>query len=100
MERDRSGGKGDFETVPELADQFGGLCPDPADFQARRKSDGAPAGQTGQVLRANDGSKGLVCVNADQPAGGRCDDYEVRLCCGRIIFEFLERSSCQPGVIS
>ncbi len=45
-----------------------------------RKSDQKPAYQTGEILRAYNSKDGLICVNNEQP-DGRCDDYEVRMCC-------------------
>ncbi len=45
-----------------------------------RRSDKKPAYQTGEVIRVFNTVSGLACVNKDQP-DGRCDDYEVRLCC-------------------
>lgn len=85
MQRDLPSGTGDWETVKDLAETSSGdgLCARPARFEARNVADGTPAGQTGQVLRANDRERGLmlICVNDDQPAGSACHNYEIRMCC-------------------
>lgn len=46
-----------------------------------RVSDKRPPSQTGDVIATYDTKTGFGCANRDQPGGGRCDDYEARLCC-------------------
>ena len=59
-----------------------GVCENPVKFESRRISDKMPAEDVeGAVFAQYDTIRGFNCLNADQPNGKRCDDYEVRTCC-------------------
>ena len=53
-------------------------------MECRRLNDQLDYTLTGDIFKPGyecTPSKGLICVNAEQPAGRTCDDYEVRFFC-------------------
>ncbi|XP_013399109.1 mucin-5AC-like [Lingula anatina] len=81
LDRDDPSGTGDWEHVGKT-----GFNPcsnnDPIKIECRVKGTNQPWDQAGQVIRTKcTPSEGFVCVNADQPSGETCKDYEVRFIC-------------------
>lgn len=79
LNRDNQAGTGDFETLKDFRDR-GQACANPIDIQCRTRRGQVPSSQTGEVYLCK-ASVGGVCDNRQQPAGGRCSDYEVRFLC-------------------
>merc|ERR1712130_860200 len=79
--RDHWSGVGDFERLYDHHYHNNVLsdvpCDEPAAAEARIRGSGAMT--TDEIV--NFGTHGLSCENADQ-VDGRCEDYEVRWCCG------------------
>ena len=50
-------------------------------FFFSRISDQMDSSLTGAVFMHFDLENGVVCRNSEQPDGGNCDDYEIRVCC-------------------
>ena len=77
LNRDRPGGKGDYETVAGHVED-GNACENPTAIQCR-STDGKNWTATGEKYYCEE-SLGGRCVNAEQP-DGQCQDYEVRFKC-------------------
>lgn len=81
LDRDDPSATGDYETFKDFL-AAGQVCRNVSGIECRRKKDQVPWQNTGEVYQCDWGTGG-VCVNAKQPAGGMCSDYEVRFCCPR-----------------
>lgn len=79
LNRDTQSGSGDYELLSDFL-KSGQACDSPADIECRRRSDQADWRETGEIVHC-EASKGLACVNAEQPKGKTCSDYEVRFIC-------------------
>lgn len=78
LDRDNPSGVGDFETLANFV-AAGLVCPFPVSIECETV-DGIDWHRTGEVVTCSD-STGLVCLNANQPAGVTCSDYRVRFRC-------------------
>ncbi|TNN44909.1 Cartilage intermediate layer protein 2 [Liparis tanakae] len=80
-DRDSPGGSGDWETLADLRTEHPGkICPSPTAIEFETLN-GLSAAATGDVISAQDTTKGFVCKNADQADGKKCSDYRVRFSC-------------------
>ncbi|XP_017273767.1 cartilage intermediate layer protein 2-like [Kryptolebias marmoratus] len=79
--RDRASGKGDWESLKLLREDYPGeICRRPVDIQAVTARGETPAEQTKQKFYAYNTNSGFICRNQDQKRG-RCFDYKVRFRC-------------------
>jgi hypothetical protein len=77
LDRDNPSGSGDWENRSGFGSD---VCSNPTAIQARRKSDGLEANETGETFLFYNANNGFACLNADQPDTW-CFDYEVRFLC-------------------
>jgi hypothetical protein len=94
LNRDGPSGSGDWETLSSFV-QAGQSCVNPSAIECRKVLDKelySPG--IGEKVTC-DKSKGLICLNSDNPLG--CSDYEVRFYCGTEI-PFCESDPCGISV--
>ena len=70
LDRDNPGGVGDFETLADFGDK---VCRNPLSMEPRQISPGS------NTIIHQDLNVGFWCINSEQPNGGPCADFEVRL---------------------
>ncbi|TRY71799.1 hypothetical protein TCAL_10551, partial [Tigriopus californicus] len=80
VDTDQADGK-EEESLVKLTQEFGtDACSNPIAFQARSVQTKTSSNFTGDRFEHIDTDSGLLCLNVRQP-NGKCEDYEVRLCC-------------------
>ncbi len=80
LDRDAPSGQGDFETLNDFRATGAVPCAKPDLIECRIAGGGVDWSETGEVYSCSP-SRGGVCVNAKQPGGTQCSDYEVRFFC-------------------
>ena len=84
FDRDDPTGKGDFETLDYLRQEFPNeICRLPSAVDARLTGTDTHHPVSGVVATANE-LEGFFCENQYQ-LSGRCLDFEVRFCCPEIL---------------
>ncbi len=79
LNRDTPTGKGDYETLSDFLATGAVPCTEPDHIECRTV-DGVDWKQAGQKYKCSL-TRGGICVNAKQPAGEQCLNYEVRFLC-------------------
>ncbi|XP_051895336.1 uncharacterized protein LOC127583413 [Pristis pectinata] len=80
FDRDDTSGKGDFETLANLQNEYPGhICRNPTACEVETIS-GIPASETGENIAPCSTTFGFTCLNENQN-DGLCEDYRIRFSC-------------------